>query len=342
MKILIIGGTHFIGPPVIRYLFEAGHEVMVFHRGQTQAELPSAVNHLLGNRHDLRQYRSQIEQFGPDVVLDMIPYTQQDAETVIDTVRGMAVRIVAISSQDVYRARDIIWGMETGVLDPTPLTENAPLRRHLYPYQKAAIRPLGVPADYDKIRVEKTYLNCPDIATTILRLPMVYGPGDPLHRFYAALHRMQQGRSTLSMMKELAHWRCSYGYVENVAWAIVLAVQHRAVNTCVYNVAEPNPMSELERLTLLSNLARWLGTINLVEQEQLPATARLPFNLQQDWVMDSTRIRRELDYREPVDLTAALTRTLQWELAHPPANVAQSAGAAFLLADDLELALAEN
>lgn len=35
MKVFIIGGTHFIGPHVIHYLFEAGHEVMVFHRGQT-------------------------------------------------------------------------------------------------------------------------------------------------------------------------------------------------------------------------------------------------------------------------------------------------------------------
>ena len=41
MRVLIIGGTHFIGPAVVRSLHEMGHEVTVFHRGQTTADLPS-------------------------------------------------------------------------------------------------------------------------------------------------------------------------------------------------------------------------------------------------------------------------------------------------------------
>lgn len=339
MKVFVIGGTHFIGPPVVRYLMEAEHEVMVFHRGQTQADLPSDVRHLLGNRHDLRQYRAQIEQFGPDVVLDMIPYTQADAATVIETVRGVCDRIVAISSQDVYRARDIIWGLETEGIDPTPLTEEAPLRSHLYPYQNAGTHPLGVPADYEKILVEKTYLDSPDFSTTVLRLPMVYGPGDPLHRFYAALQRMEQERPYISLVTDLAHWRSSYGYVENVAWAIALAVQATEAGNAIYNVSEPDAMSELERLTLLGNLMGWLGSIRVVERSELPESWRFPFNLKQDWVTDSTRIRQALDYREPVSLSEALSRTLTWELAHPPADITQSAGAGFLLDDAIEAAL---
>lgn len=42
MRILIIGGTNFIGPPVVCQLGAMGHEVTVFHRGKTKAELPSA------------------------------------------------------------------------------------------------------------------------------------------------------------------------------------------------------------------------------------------------------------------------------------------------------------
>jgi nucleoside-diphosphate-sugar epimerase len=40
MRILIIAGTNFIGPPLVRRLIELGHEVTVFHSGKTQAELP--------------------------------------------------------------------------------------------------------------------------------------------------------------------------------------------------------------------------------------------------------------------------------------------------------------
>jgi nucleoside-diphosphate-sugar epimerase len=35
MKVLVVGGTNFIGPYAVRRLAEAGHEVAVFHRGRT-------------------------------------------------------------------------------------------------------------------------------------------------------------------------------------------------------------------------------------------------------------------------------------------------------------------
>jgi nucleoside-diphosphate-sugar epimerase len=37
MRILVIGGTRFMGPHIIGSLCAAGHEVSVFHRGQTRA-----------------------------------------------------------------------------------------------------------------------------------------------------------------------------------------------------------------------------------------------------------------------------------------------------------------
>lgn len=40
MRVLVIGGTRFIGPPVVKSLVEHGHEVTVFHRGETEINLP--------------------------------------------------------------------------------------------------------------------------------------------------------------------------------------------------------------------------------------------------------------------------------------------------------------
>ena len=50
MKVIVIGGTGFISPHVVRQLIKMGHEVTVFNRGQTTAELPSEVNYLIGDR----------------------------------------------------------------------------------------------------------------------------------------------------------------------------------------------------------------------------------------------------------------------------------------------------
>jgi nucleoside-diphosphate-sugar epimerase len=50
MRILVIGGTRFIGPAVVRRLHGMGHHVTVLHRGETEsADLP-AIPHLHGDR----------------------------------------------------------------------------------------------------------------------------------------------------------------------------------------------------------------------------------------------------------------------------------------------------
>src|SRR5215831_5844367 len=104
MRVLVIGGTRFIGPRLVRRLAAAGHEVAVFHRGQTTAALPPSARSLLGDRRRLADHAGEFRRFGPDVVVDMIPFTEQDALSVVAAFRGVAGRLVAISSGDVYRA----------------------------------------------------------------------------------------------------------------------------------------------------------------------------------------------------------------------------------------------
>ena len=334
MNVFLIGGTNFIGPHVVRYLLTAGHSVMVFHRGQTLADFDESVRVLRGARANLRDFRAPIQQFAPDVVVDMIGYTETDAQTVIDTLRGLCARVVVISSQDVYRARDILWGLERGEPDPTPLNEDAPLRSRYYPYRNTEFP--GLPEDYDKILVERTYLSAPELQATILRLPMVYGPGDPLYRFAAYLHRMEQQRPVILLEETLAHWRSSYGYVENVAWGIALAVNHPLPKNAVFNLSETEPLNEQERLRLIGQVSGWPGKVATIHRAALPESCQLPFNLTQDWVTDSSRIRQGLGYQEPVSRSEALQLTLTWQRSHMPTDLSQSASAMTLLDEALE------
>ncbi len=73
MRILVIGGTNFMGPLVVRSLSEQDHEVTVFHREQTQTHLPHGVKEILGDRRSINEKADQFLRLAPEVVLDMIP-----------------------------------------------------------------------------------------------------------------------------------------------------------------------------------------------------------------------------------------------------------------------------
>ena len=176
MKILVIGGTGFVGPYVVRQLIAASHQVMVFHRGQTKADLPPEIETLLGDRNRLPSFLAGLRRFGPDVVLDMIPMSEEDAVTATATFEGITERIVAISSADVYRSYELLRGGKAWFAGPKLLTEDSPLREKLFPY-RARVKDSDDPHyRYEKILVERAFMNNPPLPATILRLPPFTAP----------------------------------------------------------------------------------------------------------------------------------------------------------------------
>jgi nucleoside-diphosphate-sugar epimerase len=331
VRVLVIGGTGFIGPYVVRRLVEQGHNVTVFHRGRTQADLPPEVTHILDdqagvpqfNRQRLPAFAADFRRFAPDVALGMSLMTEAVARVALATLRGLAGRIVGISSIDVYRAYGRSLGTEPGPPDPLPLVEESPLREKLYPYRGAILRAEDDPDrwidEYDKIPVERVLLADPDLPGTILRLPMVYGPDT--HRAYDYLKRMADGRPAILLSEGVAQWRGVRSYVENVAAAIALAVTDPRAAGRIYNVAEQAHLPEAEWVRRLGDAVGWHGAIVALPKDRLPAHLQEDFNSDQHWDAASTRIRQELGYAEPIPYAEGLRRTVAWELAHPPERV---------------------
>ena len=176
---------------------------------------------------------------------------ERQAKTMMDVFRRIAHRVVALSSGDVYRAAGILHGTEPGPLQPMPLTEESDLRTKGQTYRPEVMESIRkslpwVDDDYDKIPVERTVMSDPELAGTILRLPMVYGPGDPFHRLHPYLQRMDDGRLSILIQEDAAEWRAPRGYVENVAAGIALAATAPQAAGRIYNLAEPQSFSELE------------------------------------------------------------------------------------------------
>jgi nucleoside-diphosphate-sugar epimerase len=321
MRILIVGGTGFVGAQVLRLLIGDGHAVAVFHRGQTGTKLPPAVQHIYGNRKSLSTFAFDFKKFAPDVVLDMIPYTEQDALILVDTFRPLANRVVAISSMDVYAAYGRFRRSDTGEPENAPFDEDAPLRRNLYPYREYARSPDDPVYSYDKILVERVVMSTEHLSVTILRLPKVYGCGDNQHRTFEYVKRMDDKRPVILLEKEKALWRWTRGYAENVAAAIALAVTNQQAANRIYNVGESEALTEADWVRSVGRAAGWNGEIVAVPKDILPKHLAEGYDYRHNLAADTRRIRKELGYFETVSREDALEQTVLWERNNPPRNI---------------------
>lgn len=321
MRVLVIGGTGFIGTHVIRRLIETSHAVTVFHRGQTGADLPVEVNQILGDRSDLASFSPEFRNVEPDVVLDMICYTGQEALMLVNALQSVCKRLVVASSMDVYRNYGRLVGLEQGAPDSLPLVEDSPLRESRYPHRAISKSPGDFAATYDKIPVERTVSEAATLQPTILRLPAVYGPGDKYHRTFEYLKRMDDRREKIILEEGRAQWLWTRGYVDNVADAIALAVTDERAASRVYNVGEPVALTEADWVRSISQAANWHGEVVTLPREKSPAHLVAPYRFEHHLQGDTSRIRRELDYAERIPREEAMRRTIDWERSHPPDEI---------------------
>ncbi|MGN6368301.1 MAG: NAD-dependent epimerase/dehydratase family protein [Phycisphaerae bacterium] len=318
MNILVIGGTSFNGPHVLRGLLARGHGVTVFHRGEHR--LPEDIRdvaEILGDARELSQFATALRAPAFDVVLHMVAMTRRDAEQAAEVFAGHAKHLVVASSQDVYAAFGALLRKEDRPPSSLPLSETAPLRTSRY------IRG----GEYEKIDVEEIVAaHAETLPATILRMPAVYGPGDAQHRFYPFLKRMEDKRPAILLDPAQGNFRWSHAYVENVAHALVLAVTsplHEGLR--FFNIGE-GPQGRTptvaERLHTLARAARYRGQVLIVPRDECPKhLLHDEVDFRHDVVINDAAIRRELGYSEIVTTEEAFRRTVAWERANPPGVV---------------------
>jgi len=323
MKVLLIGGTGFTGRSTAASFKETGHEVTIFHRGKTH--LPAGSQQIIGDHTQLEDFRPEFKRSAFDVVVDFITGSRRQAQRLMGTFRGITGRIVVLSSMDVYRAMGILRGTEDGPSQRVPLTEDSELRtRSQYSKEelKGLVSILGYfDEEYEKIYVEETVLGDPELPATILRLPMVYGPGDYIHRFHYLLKRMDDHRPFILFSDDVAAWHTPRGFSDNVGKAIALAATSEKAVGRIYNICEEESFSELEWARKIAREVGWKGEFVMLPREKTPPHLLYPRRIEQQFIATAARIRQELGYREPISIEEGIRRTIPWERANPPQQV---------------------
>lgn len=307
-----------MGPVIVRKLSENGHKISVFHRGQTSTELPKGVGEIHGDRNNLNDFADEYGKLKPDVVLDMMLLTETQANQLMATMAGIAKRLVVASSCDVYFNFGLMIGTESGTPDAGKISETAHLRENRYPYRDKVKNKDDLMYSYDKIIVERIVLSNPDLPAAVLRLPMVYGPHDHQHRFYDYIRRMADKRPAIILEEKQAGWLMTRGYSENCAEAICRTVEDENSVGHIYNVGDPEALPEKEWILRLAKILEWNGKIITLPNDKLPEHLQADTNWQYSLDIDTSQIRKELEFKEVINRDRALEMTVEWELSNPP------------------------
>ena len=121
MRVLIIGGTGAFSGRVTERVVAAGHEVMLYNRGQRPLPDGVAVPVIRGERSALRDHAGEIAEFAPEAVIDSICFQPEEAADLV-ALFPQARRVVFISSVDAY-GEDIGGAPVTEEREPRPVTD---------------------------------------------------------------------------------------------------------------------------------------------------------------------------------------------------------------------------
>ncbi|MEM1190536.1 MAG: NAD-dependent epimerase/dehydratase family protein [Pseudomonadota bacterium] len=313
MRVLIIGCSGFIGRSVANWTHARGLEVFGTGRS-SQPHSSFQGRYLRSDRNNPDQVLRVVREHDISVVVDVIPMVERDTRPLLACLDTQIEQYVMISSADVYANYDLIRRRCSGAALPGLADESSALRQQLYPYRRSTPRLSTDPDkyldDYDKIPIEADVQSLSS-SWTILRLPMVYGPGDPQDRFAWAIDPMRQKLPELTIPSRWAAWVTTHGYIENVGAAVAASLGNSLAYRQVFNIAEEAPSSQLAWARRFAEALDWRGELRLTDDSTHPMSERTAhLDLTVPLKVDGARIRNTLGVSDVVDEAVALRRTV--------------------------------
>lgn len=116
MRILIMGGTRFIGVYLTKLLQEQGHEVVLFNRGNRP--VPEGVGLITGDRTDAAQIKEKLANEKFDAVFDNNGRELSDTQPLAEIFQDRVQHFIYMSSAGVYQKSDQMPHKEGDLVDP--------------------------------------------------------------------------------------------------------------------------------------------------------------------------------------------------------------------------------
>lgn len=193
MRLLILGGTWFLGRTIAEQAVAAGWQVTTFSRGRSGHDVPGAVP-VRGQREDPDDVARLAGSDCWDVVVDTSGYTPEAVDLAARLLRDRAARYVLISTVNAYRG----WPTEL-LTDESQVYEDAGDGARPAPSAAEVLAPSGVRYGQGKAAGERALVRWfPEPDSLILRPGVILGPYEYIGRLPWLLRRMERGGEVLA------------------------------------------------------------------------------------------------------------------------------------------------
>jgi nucleoside-diphosphate-sugar epimerase len=305
VRSLVIGGTGPTGHFLVNGLRARGHQVAILHSGRHEvAEIPDDVEHLHADPYDPAAFAKALGCRSFEVCVASYGRLRRIAEAMV----GRCARFLSVGGVPAYRGYMNPWLFAPPGL-PVPTPEDAPL--------------VATESDDEKgfriVRTEEAVFSHHPHATHF-RYPTLYGAYQPLPIEWCIVRRALERRPWLVLPDDgltLSH----RAYAENAAHALLLAVDHPdAACGEIFHCGDEEVLSLRQIAEIASEaLGHRFEIVSMPWELAVPARPLLAQPSPTHRVLDLSKLRRKLGYRDAVPAREALVRTARWLAAHPPA-----------------------
>ena len=286
MRILIMGGTRFIGVYLTKVLVEQGHEVVLFNRGNHPAPV-EGVKQIQGDRQDAAQLKEKLSGESFDAIFDNNGRELSDTQPLVEIFNGKVKHFVYVSSAGVYLKSDQMPHVEGDAVDPNS--------RHKGKHHTEA------------------YLAESGIPWTSIRPVYIYGPQNYNDLEAWFFDRIVRDRPV--PIPGNGKFITQFGHIQDLAMAMASVLGNEAAIGKIYNISG-------DRYVTFDGLARACAEaagkspedIKLVHYDpaQFDFGKRKAFPVrQQHFFADIHRAKTELDWQPKYDLVSGLKDSFQ-------------------------------
>lgn len=311
-RLLILGGTGFIGPHMVRYAVERGHEVTIFTRGRTEADLPDGVEELVGDRNG---DHGALEGRTWDVVLDNNAQDYRWVRTSTRLLRDAADHYLFVSSISAYELEGFGWEFKDRILMEPIVDESFTRISPPEGWSDGDDAPYGL---MKRLSEDIVHAAFPERAT-VVRPGLIVGPGDRTDRFTYWPVRIDEGGEVLAPGDPM-HANQIIDQRDLTEWIVRLA--EAGTTGDFHGVGPGHRLSMGEMLEQIGTIASNPHELTWVPEDFLQAQGVSPWSDLPAWIPGDALMF--VTYRKSVDagltfrpLPVTARDTLEWDRTRP-------------------------